>query len=326
MIALVLVAALAAAPVPLPIPGGEGGVGFDDLVFSEALHRVLVPGGRIGAVFLVDPATRRLEKVGGLSKSESWTGGHGQGATSAAARPGTLFVADRESRRLLAVPLGAKAPSAAVSLEGGPDYVRWVEPTSEVWVTEPGRKSIEVFRFSAGARPTLAHTARIDVPDGPESLVIDVQRGRAFANTWHDETVAIDIKTRAIAARWKNGCKGARGLATDPARSLVFVGCEEGAAVVLDAARGGKVVGRAKTGAGVDLIAYALGHLYVPGADAAMLDVLGVGPDGSLTPLWRAPTATQSHCVAADDMGHIYVCDPKAGRLLVFTDENGRTR
>ncbi len=326
MLALVLVGALAAPPQPLAIPGGEGGIGFDDLFFSEALHRVLVPGGRLGAVFLVDPETRRLEKVGGLSQTESWDGGHGQGATSADARPGTLFVADRQSRRLLAVPLDAKAPAAATSLEGEPGFVRWVETTSEVWVTEPGRKAIEVFRFSAGDPPTLVRTARIDVPDGPESLVIDVQRGRAFANTRHDGTVAIDVKTRAIASRWKNGCNGARGLATDPARSLVFVGCEEGAAVVLDAARGGKVVGRAKTGAGVDRIAYALGHLYVPAARAAMLEVLAVGPDGSLTPLWRAPTAAEARCVAADEAGHIYICDPRAGRLLVFTDENGRTR
>ena len=49
MIVLVLVGALAATPEPLAIPGGQGGVGFDDLVFSESLHRVLVPGGRIGA-------------------------------------------------------------------------------------------------------------------------------------------------------------------------------------------------------------------------------------------------------------------------------------
>jgi hypothetical protein len=326
MIALVLVGALGATPVPLPIPGGEGGLGFDDLVFSEPLHRVLVPAGRLGAVFLVDPATRQLQRVGGLSQSGSWASGHGQGATSADARPGTLFVADRESKRLLAIPLGAKTPSAAVSLEGGPDYVRWVEPTSEVWVTEPGQKAIELFRFSAGERPTLIRAGRIDVPDGPESLVIDVQHGRALTNTWHDETVAIDLKSRAITARWKNGCKGARGLTTDPARSLVFVGCEEGAAVVLDVARGGKVVGRAKTGAGVDLIAYALGHVYVPAADSGRLDVLAVGPDGSLTPLWNAPTAAEAHCVATDDSGHVYVCDPKGGRLLVFTDENGRTR
>src|SRR4051812_12630098 len=34
-----------AIPVKLALPGGEGGIGFDDLMFSPALHRVLVPAG-----------------------------------------------------------------------------------------------------------------------------------------------------------------------------------------------------------------------------------------------------------------------------------------
>ena len=31
---------------PLPLPGGENGIGFDDLRFSPALGRLLVPAGR----------------------------------------------------------------------------------------------------------------------------------------------------------------------------------------------------------------------------------------------------------------------------------------
>jgi len=30
--------------------------------------------------------------------------------------------------------------------------------------------------------------------------------------------------------------------------------------------------------------------------------------------------ASDSHCVAIDDIGHAYVCDPKHGSLLVVTD------
>ena len=32
-----------AKAVKLPLPGGEGGIGFDDLMFSPTLHRVLAP-------------------------------------------------------------------------------------------------------------------------------------------------------------------------------------------------------------------------------------------------------------------------------------------
>ncbi|MFL5274482.1 MAG: YncE family protein, partial [Anaeromyxobacteraceae bacterium] len=133
---------------------------------------------------------------------------------------------------------------------------------------------------------------------------------------------AIDIESRRVVARGKYGCKGARGLALDPVRQLVFVGCEEGKAVLLDAGHDGKVVGRAPAGGGVDIIAYAaqLSHLYVPGGGAADLTVIGVGRDGALSVLGKVPTAREAHCVTADDRGNVYVCDPDHGRLLTFHD------
>ncbi len=321
MLTLLVSAVLLAPPAPVPIPGGEGGIGFDDLVWSAPLGRFLVPGGRTGHVFLLDPATRALEPVGALGKGQSWTGGHGQGVTSADARSGTVFAADRTTRRLFAFPLGGKGRVAEAPLEAGPDYVRWVEPTSEVWVTEPGRKSIEIFRFDGAASPALVRTGRIEVPDGPESLVVDAEHGRAFTSTWHDQTLSIGLRERTVTARWRNGCKGARGLAVDAARGLVLVGCEEGAVTVVDAAHGGRLAGQARTGEGVDVIAYdpASRRVYVPAADAARLEVFEVGEGGGLRPVWQARTVEDAHCVAAG-AGVAVVCDPKGGRVLLFQE------
>jgi hypothetical protein len=86
-------------------------------------------------------------------------------------------------------------------------------------------------RLEGKAPPKLVLAGKIEVADGPESLEIDVPRRRAYANTWHDVTVAIDLPSRAIVSRWNNGCQGARGLAVDETRGLAFVGCTEGAAV-----------------------------------------------------------------------------------------------
>src|SRR5262249_4442651 len=147
--ALVVSAVLAVEPVPMPIPGGQGGIGFDDLVYSAPLRRFIVPGGRTGSVFLMDPASRHLEAVGALGKVAIYKGGHGEGPTSADARADTLFVADRTTKRLFALPLGGKGTSVAVPLGSDPDYVRWVETTGEVWVTEPDAAAIEIFRFDA---------------------------------------------------------------------------------------------------------------------------------------------------------------------------------
>jgi hypothetical protein len=44
----------------VPIPGGHAGIGFDDLLYSAMLGRVLVPAGRTGALALLDPASDTL--------------------------------------------------------------------------------------------------------------------------------------------------------------------------------------------------------------------------------------------------------------------------
>jgi len=191
-----------------------------------------------------------------------------------------------------------------------------------VWVSEPGSKRIETFRLAEKSPPRLEAAGRIEVADGPESLEIDPPRNRVYSNTWHDKTVAIDLGTRTIAAKWPNDCEGARGLAVDTARGLVFVGCTEGKAVVLDAAHDGKVLGTAKTGKGVDIVAFSakLSHLYVPAAEAANLTVLDVVKGGRLEVLGTIPAAADAHCAAADADGNVYVCDPGKGRLLVLPD------
>jgi hypothetical protein len=209
-------------------------------------------------------------------------------------------------------------------LAGGPDYVRWVEPTRELWVTEPGKKQIEIFALD---QRKLVHKGVIDVPGGPESLVIDATRGRAYTHTWADTSVVIDLVARKELARWRNGCQASRGIALDEKRGWLFVGCDEGRAIALDVTHEGKQLGSAATGKGVDIIAYspALAHLYVPGGDSATLTILGVTPAGKLELLGSVAVAAGSHCVAADDVGHAYVCDPKQGALLVVTDPYPRS-
>jgi len=330
MITMLAVFIVAAGPavVPIAIPGGEGGIGFDDLRYSPELHRLLVPGGRTGRLALVDPATHAVETIGGFTEAREAGRGHSQGPTSADAGEGLIFASDRTDRSLAAVDPGTKRVVARVKLGGGPDYVRWVAPSREVWVSEPDRKMIEIFRVEGKSPPTLTHVAEIEVPDGPESLEIDAGRHRAYTNTWHDATMAIDLGSRKIVSRWANGCQGARGLAIDTRAGVAFVGCKEGKAVALDLEHGGQVLGTIATGKGVDVIAFAakLSHLYVPGAESANLTVVGVGARGKLDLLGTVPTAPDAHCVAADDDGAAYVCDPGKGRLLFFRDPHPASR
>jgi len=312
--------------VPLtsvPLPGGEVGIGFDDLRWSARLQRVLVPGGRTGKLFLVDPAGGAAQAVGAFSAKTDFSGGHGDGTTSVDEGEGTVYAIDRTSRSLLV--LGAAWQVASrVALGGGPDYVRFVAPTRELWVTEPSAEAIEIFRPGATPAEPPQRIAGIAVPGGPESFVVDAARGRAWTHLWSGETVAIDLVTRRIVATVPNGCTGSRGIALDEARGLLLVGCAEGRATVLDAAHDGRMLSSLETGAGgdVDIIDYdpRTGHLYVPGGDAGGLTVFGVGAGGALARLGTVAIAPGCHSVATDGAGRVFVGDPANGRLLVFRD------
>ncbi len=328
------VALAAVSVIPLQLPGADGPIGFDDLRFSSEMQKVIVPAGRSGRVDLIDPRDRRVQEITGFSASTVARGGHGESTTSADAGQGMIFASDRTRRELVAADARTKQIVTRVKLGGPPDYVRWVGPTSEVWVSEPSNQAIEIFRLSAGSTPTLTRSGTVEVPNGPESLEIDPGADRAYTNTWRGATVAIALVARKIVARWKNGCEGSRGLALDPRREIVFVGCGEGGAVALSA-RDGRVTGRAKAGKGVDVIAYnaRLAHLYVPAEDAATVTVMAVDDDGALRTLGEVSSARGAHCATADDAGNVYVCDPEHGRLLTFADSfppsspraNGRT-
>ena len=165
------------------------------------------------------------------------------------------------------------------------------------------------------------------VKGGPESLVIDQTRSRAYSHLWSGKTVAIELATHRLVETFANGCQGSRGIALNSAKGFLFAGCSEGKAVVLDVDHAGRVLGTEQTASGVDIIAanLDLNHLYVPAASDGSVAVLGIRADGTLTRLGSVPAARGAHCVASDDHRRFWVCSPDAGALLVFDDTFPRT-
>jgi hypothetical protein len=309
--------------LPVPLPGGEGGIGFDDLTFAPGLGKLLVPAGRTGNLDLVDPASRQIVPIAGFSSSQgAFVRGHGEGTTSADYGRGLIFATDRTTQQLVVLDPATRSIVARAGLAASPDYVRWVAPTGEIWVTQPDKDRIEIFTLPATGPPVPAHKEFIATPGGPESLVIDAARSRAYTHLWKSTTLAIEVKTRAIAARWPNRCAGSRGIALDARRGLLFAGCAEGKAVVLDLLHGGAVRDTSSAGSGVDIIDYSprLGHLYLPGARSETMAILGVSRTGKLSLLATVKTASAAHCVVADDRHQAWVCDPSHGRLLLVDD------
>jgi hypothetical protein len=317
----------AGAPSVIELPDGAPGIGFDDLRFAPALGQLLVPAGRSGKIDLLDPATRALTPIAGFSVEPTFAGGHDTGVTSADLAGKWLFATDRSSRKLALVDLARGAIVASAPLAAGPDYVRFVAPTGEAWVTEPDADQIEIFSVPVSASAPV-HVAVIATRGGPESLVIDATRGRAYAHLWKGATIAIDLRARAIVETWPNGCEGSRGIALDEARGFLFAGCAEGKLVVLDVAHGGKQLSSLRSGNGVDIIDFSpsLSHAYLPGAKSATMALIGVSASGQLSLLDTVSTAQGAHCVAADAAGNAYVCDPAHGRLLAFHDGHPASR
>ncbi len=306
----------------IALPDGAEGIGFDDMGFAHDLRKVIVPAGRTGNLVLIDPDTRAITAISGFAKSAGGAG-HGDGTTSADEGTGLLFASDRSMQRLDVVDPSTAMIVADAPLAGGPDYVRYVGTTHEVWVTEPSSKQIEVFALPSPGAPRPTSVGFIKFDDGPESLVIDGTRKRAYTHQWGSKSHSVDLSSRKIVATWDNGCSGSRGIALDEKKGFLFVGCEEGKAVVLDVEHDGRVLSSLSPGvSGVDIIAYSasLGHLYLPGQSSGTLAILAVSASGALSTVAVAQAATGAHCATADDRGNVWVCDPERGQVLVYHD------
>jgi hypothetical protein len=309
----------------IALPGGGAGIGFDDLRWSPRLGHVLAPAGRTGNLDLVDPDDDSVTAIGGFSATDAFDGGHDFGVTSADDTGAWLLATDRTSRSLGVVDARSGTIVTTAPVGSGPDYVRWVASTNEAWVTEPGSDRLELFRLTPGAAenaaPMLEQVGTIAVAGGPESLVIDLTRNRAYTHLWSGATVAIDLTSRAIVATWPNGCKDSRGIALDEPRGILFAGCREGKATSLDVTDGHKL-GEVWPVDGIDVIDYdpALHHLYLAGQIDATLAIVGVTTTGEMAVLGTASTAIHAHCVVSAGHGRIFVCDPDEGKLLVRDD------
>lgn len=317
-----------AAPAPLApqavikIPGGEHGIGFDDIGYAAALNRITIPAGATGNLVLIDPATDALTVIPGVAPPPANGKARREGTSSAMYAEGYLFASDHDPNEVVAINPETHAIVGRTPLASGADYVRYVARTHEIWVTEPDKQQIQVFKLSVNSKPELTPETVIPIKGGPESLEVDNARNRAYSNLWKSKTVEMELTTHKVLTEWPDTCKGSHGIAIDEEHDHVFVACGEGKVVTIAPAEHGKVIASAPAGAGIDIITYSpkLHHLYVPGSRAETLTIFDVAASGALKPLAVYKTAKRAHCVTDDNNGHAFVCDPKAGTILKIDD------
>jgi hypothetical protein len=293
-------------PVPLP---GKAPISLDYFAWDASSGRLWIPGGNTGYVFALGARSRRLTAIRGLRT----------GLSSATVGDGIVYVGSRSDANVCAIDTNTLELGACVKLTvGKPDGIVYVAVTKEVWVTMHG-STIDILDVSDPRMPR--EKATIALGASAEGYAVDDRHGVFYTNLEEtSETIAIDVRTRKIAARWKPGCDDARGLALDAQRGFLFNACSS-RVITMDLNHAGKVIGAIDTGAGLDNIDYSPSRhlLYAAAAKAATLTIARVDDAGQPSGVAVVPTTNGARGVVAGDGGTAYVADPINGRVLVVT-------
>ena len=320
---------------PIALQAAPGVVTLDYFAWDGARGRLWVPGGNTGSVFVIDRGGA-VKAIGGFETAEFTLGSrHGRlGASSVAIGDGVAYVGDRADRSVCAVDAATLARLGCLAIAtpeegwaGAPDAVVYVAATKELWITRgappigipSADKALTVIDVSNPRAPRIA--AKIPIGASAEGFAVDATRGLFYTNLEETgETIALDVRTRAIVARWKPGCDEARGLALDEERGFLFAACS-GRVVAIDVKDDGRTLGAIDTGGGLDNIDYspASRRLYAAASQAATLTIAFVTPWGRLESIAVVPTAKGARGVVAGDGDTAYVADPLGGRILVVS-------
>jgi DNA-binding beta-propeller fold protein YncE len=306
----------------LALPGATGPLSLDYIFYELQKSRVWVPAGGTGSVAVFDTASQAFSRVDGFKTAEKEA--HGKmrvlGPSAGAIGDGVAYVGNRASQEVCAIDLQTLKLSSCLKLAAATDGVEYVPATREVWVTTPHAQSLAV--LDAAKPSSLKQKSVIVLPGDPEGYAVDASRG-VFLTNLEDKgsTLAIDLKSHAIKETWNAGCSsdGPRGIAVDPARSLLFVACTDHVQA-LDLAHGGALLGKLDTGGGLDNIDYVAqtGLIYAAAGKAARLTVARVGEHGEFTVVASGETAPGARNAVADTNGNAYVTDGQGARLLLF--------
>jgi hypothetical protein len=276
----------------LPLPDNNtGDVSMDYITYDPSTNSIWVPGGNSGAVDVVDAATGKVRQIPGFATKEV-EGRNGKrvlGASGVSIGEGVVYIGDRGDGSVCSFNSRTLAPGPCAHLDSPPDGVVYVAPTSEVWVTAPGDKTIRILDSK-----TLNPKAKLTFEGNPEGYVVDAKRGRFYTNMEDkDQTLAIDLKTHKTLATWNPSCgtEGPHGLRLDVTDGHLFVACST-QAEVLDVGHDGAVLSKVDTGDGVDDLDYAPAThmLYVGAAKAAKLTIAHADEKGHLTVVAQVPT------------------------------------
>ena len=316
----------------IDLPRASGLVALDYFAYDRATERVWVPASNTGSVDVIDEKTDTVSQITGFPTGEIERRGRKitVGPTAASIGDGVVYIGNRGNGTLCVVDTKSLTRLECVSVSADqivtPDGVVYVAATREVWVTfrvkagdNAAAKCLEI--FDASHPHHLKPKTKIPLDGLAEGYAVDNQRGLFYTNIEDTgSTVAIDVRTHKIVAKWNPGSSDLQGLALDTARHFLFVACGDHV-VNLDAAHDGKILDSLQTGAGLDNIDYSPDAkiLYAAASEAAVLTIAEVGDDGKFHLKATVPTVKGARGVIAGRDETAYLIDPAEGCIVKVT-------
>ena len=314
---------------PINLAGATGAVALDYFAYDRATGKVWVPASNTGSVDVIDEKTDAISQVTGFLTGEIERRGRKitVGPTAASVGDGVIYIGNRGNGTLCVIDAKnlARGECVPVSVDRAvtPDGVVYVAATRELWITlrpktgnDVAAKSIQV--FDASDPHHLKPKTKIPLDGLAEGYAVDNQRGLFYTNIEDTgATVAIDVRTHNIVAKWNVGSNDLQGLALDSARRFLFAACGDHV-VSIDAGHDGKVIDSITTGPGLDNIDYSTDGklLYAAASLAATLTIAEVGDDGKFHLKVTVPTVKGVRGVVAGKGETAYLIDPAEGHIL----------
>jgi len=283
------------------LPGGHAS--FDDLRYSPELERVVAAPHGTGRISLIDPDSLAVQSLTAPP-----------GVESADASATTVYAADRDNDRIVAIDVASGATVASGRVPGTPDYVRFSPATSEVCVSLPATNRLEILDSRS-----LAAIGSMTLPAPPEGLTFDGER--AYTNAY-TRVIGIDVVRRLVVSQWDTGCGWPHGFPqVDDQYRIAFGGCFKHGGVGVMSMQGERRAGY-EIGGNEAVLAYdpARHHLYLRGDGAGTLGIFAVCSNGQLGLIASVAISNDGHGASADDRGHVWVADATTGGVFRVTD------
>jgi DNA-binding beta-propeller fold protein YncE len=317
---------------PINLPGASGVVALDYFAYDRATGKIWVPASNTGSVDVIDEATDAISQVTGFATGEIARRGRKitVGPTAASVGDGVIYIGNRGDATLCVIDAKTLARGKCVpaSADQGvtPDGVVYVAATRELWITlRPkagnGMAARSLAIFDASDPQQLKQRTTIPLENLAEGYAVDNQRGLFYTNIEETgTTVAINVRTHKIVAKWNLGSSNLQGLALDSTRGFLFVACGDHV-VNLDVGHDGKITDAITTGAGLDNIDYSSEQklLYAAASQTPSLTIAEVDDHGKFHLQATVPTIKGARGVVAGKGETAYLIDPAEGRILKLT-------